>query len=117
MPAFHDEFGVAYELEDGSPEPLAVECVWCQPRHVLSIGTLPASSGMCPAAKARLDAEISSRERLADGLQQSVAILDQRGGGAALVGDAYRRVIAGGLDLLFGREGERLLDVPPFGHR
>lgn len=48
------------ELE--AAEPLAVECVWCQPPHVTTPGRLPATSGLCDKALAKEMAVLDARQ-------------------------------------------------------
>lgn len=55
------------ELIAQANEPLAVECVWCTPPHLISPGRLPASSTLCAKAlaaeHAKLDHIDASRQQ------------------------------------------------------
>lgn len=43
---------------------LAMECVWCTPRHLVSAGRLPATSGLCRKA---FDEQMSILDRVEAG--------------------------------------------------
>jgi hypothetical protein len=90
--------------------PIARECVWCSPRHLITDGTRPASSGMCPDAVARFDAQARQHahrhQHLIDRLEEPVG-----GGGHADLLDAYRRAYEGGMSLLGLSKRQDGLDV------
>lgn len=64
-PEYCDGLAPDMEPDDLELEPLAVECVWCTPRHLITPGRLPASSSLCATAlaaeHAKLDAAAAAK--------------------------------------------------------
>lgn len=52
----------AASVDHEASDALAVECVWCTPRHELSPGRYPASSTLCDVAKAKIHAQLDAEE-------------------------------------------------------
>lgn len=49
-------------MNAAAAEPLAVECVWCQPPHLITPGRLPATSGLCETALKKEMATLDARQ-------------------------------------------------------